>query len=119
MYTPKKERYKISGGYFDYNQFQFHQAADDLEDYIEKHKKEPEFSEKTLEKFSKGLEIIRQAAIYLNRIDYLLSGDDGEDSFHRRLNKELEENRARHFDYSDLYISPEAMQQIKDWSKDE
>ena len=31
------------------------------------------------------------AAIYAQRIDWLLSGDDGEESFKRRLKEELDE----------------------------
>ena len=44
-----------------------------------------------LEEFKKGLEILKKAAIYAQRIDWLLSGDDGEDSFKRRLKEELDE----------------------------
>ena len=32
---------------------------------------------------------LKLANIYLHRIDWLLSGDDGEDSFHSRLQQEL------------------------------
>ena len=38
-----------------------------------------------------GLKIIRKAYIYAQRIDWLLSGDDGEESFHERLEEELNE----------------------------
>ena len=44
-----------------------------------------------LEEFKKGLEILKKAAIYAQRIDWLLSGDDGENSFKRRLKEELDE----------------------------
>ena len=44
-----------------------------------------------LEEFKKGLKILKKAAIYAQRIDWLLSGDDGEDSFKRRLKEELDE----------------------------
>ena len=49
------------------------------------------YSPKTIEEFQKGLKILKEADIYLRRIDYLLSGDDGEESFHERLKEELEE----------------------------
>ena len=48
-----------------------------------------EYSPETIHEMKKGLEILRKAYIYAQRIDWLLSGDDGEDSFHRRLKKEL------------------------------
>ena len=44
----------------------------------------------TMAEFKAGLEILRQAHIYAQRIDWLMSGDDGEDSFHRRLKHDLE-----------------------------
>lgn len=44
-----------------------------------------------LEEFKKGLKILKTAAIYAQRIDWFLSGDDGEESFKRRLKEELEE----------------------------
>ena len=48
------------------------------------------YNEKTLEEFKKGLDILRKASIYAQRIDWLLSGDDGEESFHKRLKEDLE-----------------------------
>ena len=50
-----------------------------------------EYSKKTLTKMRQGLKIIRKAYIYAQRIDWLLSGDDGEESFHERLEEELNE----------------------------
>ena len=37
-----------------------------------------------------GVKILKKAYIYAQRIDWFLSGDDGEDNFLRRLKKELE-----------------------------
>ena len=34
---------------------------------------------------------LKIAQVYVQRIDWLVSDDDGEDSFHSRLNKELSE----------------------------
>ena len=34
---------------------------------------------------------LKIAQVYAQRVDWLVSGDDGEDSFHSRLNKELSE----------------------------
>ena len=48
-----------------------------------------------LEEFKKGLEILKRAAIYGQRIDWLLSGDDGEDSFKRRLKEDLDELESK------------------------
>ena len=48
-----------------------------------------------LEEFKKGLKILKMAAIYAQRIDWLLSGDDGDDSFKRRLKEELDELESK------------------------
>lgn len=49
-----------------------------------------EYTEETLNEFRKGVEILKQGRIYTQRIDWLISGDDGEESFHERLKEELE-----------------------------
>ena len=36
------------------------------------------------------LKILNKAFVYVNRIDWLLSGDDGEETFHKRLKEDLE-----------------------------
>jgi TFIIF-interacting CTD phosphatase-like protein len=46
-------------------------------------------------KFKKGLDILRKAQIYAQRIDWLVSGDDGEDYFHSRLKNDLMEWRIK------------------------
>lgn len=49
------------------------------------------FSEETINEFKKGIELLRKAHIYAQRIDWLLSCDDGEEDFHERLKEDLEE----------------------------
>ena len=48
-----------------------------------------------IEEFKKGLKILKTAAIYAQRIDWLLSGDDGEESFKERLKEELDELESK------------------------
>ena len=62
----------MSGGHFDYYQWQIDEIANSIEE------------------FKKGLDIIRKAYIYAQRIDWLLSGDDDEKSFHERLKEDFE-----------------------------
>lgn len=67
---------------------------DDYTYELEHHHSKPncyDYSEETINKFKEGLDILRRAAIYAQRIDWLLSADDGEDSFHRRLKEDLDE----------------------------
>lgn len=105
----------MSGGHWDYVQYRFTDVSEDIEKLIEKnghlktdeelkeenwhgndwYEKYPEdkfhykYPEEVIEEFKKGAEIIKLAQIYMHRIDWLLSGDDGEESFLTRLKKEL------------------------------
>lgn len=49
----------------------------------------PKYSKETIKEFKKGRNIVAKAIVYIERIDYLLSGDDGEESFHKRLKEDL------------------------------
>jgi hypothetical protein len=106
----------MSGGAFDYKQYNIGMIADEVEQIIlnsgrpktaeelrdtwgrdpEWYDKYPEdlnhyaYPEDVIEEFKKGLDILRKAQIYTQRIDWLISGDDGEESFHRRLKEELD-----------------------------
>lgn len=51
----------------------------------------PEYTEVTIKEFKKAIKIIKQAKVYIDRIDYLLAGDDSEEDFHKRLKEELSE----------------------------
>ena len=72
-----------------------HDLLDDSDkEYIRKHKhtvpNRYDYKDEVVEKMKEGLDIIRKAYIYAKRIDYLLSGDDGEKSFLNRLQKDLD-----------------------------
>lgn len=89
----------MSGGHFDYKQYQIGYIADEIEHLIETNDsdEENEWGDKigahylleTIAEFKKALAILKLAQIYAHRIDWLVSGDDGEDSFHRRLAKDI------------------------------
>ena len=49
------------------------------------------YSKETVAEFRKAVRLLRKAYVYAQRIDWLLSGDDGEDNFHRRLKEDLKE----------------------------
>lgn len=80
----------MSGGEFDYLQNRY--EWDEMFEKIEYHIKEnpQEFSKETLDKFKESLGKIKEAQILIQRIDWLLSYDDGEESFHERLKEDLE-----------------------------
>ena len=48
------------------------------------------YSKETIKEFKKGLAILKKAYVYAQRIDWLLSADDGEESFHRKLKEDLD-----------------------------
>lgn len=68
---------------------------DEEKDYIRKHHhtipNRDGYTEETLAEFRKGIDILKQAEVYAQRIDWLLSGDDGEETFHERLKEDLGE----------------------------
>jgi hypothetical protein len=90
----------MSGGHFQYQQFQITQIADEIEQLILDNdseeldsygdKKGNNFSSDTIAEFKAALETLRKAYVYAQRIDWLASGDDSEESFHRRLKAELD-----------------------------
>ena len=61
---------------------------------IEEHNNSPigtTYSDKTVAKIREMVKTIKLARIYLQRIDWLMAGDDGEESFFERTEEELEE----------------------------
>ena len=82
----------MSGGKFDYNQYIIDNLAEEIDRIIQNDDKNEwyQFSEETINEFKKGIEALKKAAVYVQRIDWLVSGDDGEESFHKRLKEDLD-----------------------------
>ena len=76
----------MSGGHFNYNQQYIEDIANDIQVYLGQG-----FSQETLTKFKEAVYILRKAEIMAQRIDWLLSGDDGEETFHKRWKEDLGE----------------------------
>lgn len=103
----------MSGGHFDYDQYKIGYMADSIEKEIRLNGKKKErdefqswedeeyikrwpeteyhrkYEERTIKRFKEAIRYLRMAEIYAHRVDWFLSGDDGEESFHRRLEEEL------------------------------
>lgn len=77
----------MSGGYFDYRQY----ILNDIDYSIGKliAKNVYGFSNATLQEFASARRILQMAVVYAERIDYLVSGDDDEETFHERLEADL------------------------------
>jgi hypothetical protein len=85
----------MSGGHFDYVQGRIRMVADEVAYEIENNTLKDDgyvnnFSEETLEKFKECEKVLRKAAAMLERVDYLISSDDAEETFHERWKKDLE-----------------------------
>ena len=80
----------MSGGHFGYSEFRLNDIAGQIEDAIKDNGFSSEwedannFSPETLKKFKKTVKMLRKTSGMVHRIDYLLSGDDSEESFHKR-----------------------------------
>jgi hypothetical protein len=104
----------MSGGAFDYNQYKIGYIADQIEEVIVKnglektpeelknnwidpewYKKYPEdlfhykYPDEVIEKMKEAVKALHIAQEYAQRVDWLLSGDDGEESFLSRLDENL------------------------------
>lgn len=71
----------------------------DEEEYIRKHHHTIpnwyDFSTETIKELKKAVKKLREAAVYVQRIDWLLSGDDSEESFLDSLRYELQELKKK------------------------
>ncbi|MCX6602531.1 MAG: hypothetical protein NTV52_02940 [Acidobacteria bacterium] len=84
----------MSGGHFDYKQYQIEDIAVEIDEVIEANddktlnewgqRRGNGYPPEIIEKFREAAHTLRQAAEMAQRIDWLLSGDDCEDSFLRR-----------------------------------
>jgi hypothetical protein len=89
----------MSGGHFNYKQYEIGYIADEIEHLIETNNSEEKdewgdrkgygFTPETISRFEMAVLYLKLAQIYVQRIDWLVSADDGEDSFHARLEREL------------------------------
>lgn len=79
----------MSGGHFDYTQDHIRDIAEEVERIVAH--KAYSLGPETLAEFEKAVRVLREAYVYAHRIDWLLSGDDGEEAFHERLAHDLKE----------------------------
>jgi hypothetical protein len=90
----------MSGGHFQYQQYKLIEIADQIEGLIYTNDSDEKnrwgdtigahYRRETIRDFEKAVELLKRAHVYVQRIDWLVSGDDSEDSFHSRLKTELD-----------------------------
>lgn len=89
----------MSGGHFDYRQNQLLDIADEISEEIRTNDSTKDngwggtignqYSKETIDKFKEAAKELRIAQVKVQRIDWLLSGDDGEETFHKRWVEDL------------------------------
>lgn len=101
----------MSGGAFDYRQRSILDIAESIEQtlsragkektkdeiyaeygYWEKSPRYPfniDYSDEVKQEMKKAVDVLKTAYIYAQRVDYLISGDDSEGSFLKRLKEDL------------------------------
>ena len=101
----------MSGGHFDYKQFHIEEIAEGIQSILDRqgqpkpkdelwsteewYKDHPEdlkyetYSEETQKEFQTAVRYLKLGKIYAHRIDWFMSMDDGEETFHKRLKEEL------------------------------
>ena len=89
----------MSGGHFSGTQYHIGEIARDIEEEIRDNKSNEldvfgnprgrQYSRKVIKAMKYAVRLLREADIFVNRIDYLLSGDHGEESFLQRLKEDL------------------------------
>ncbi len=86
---------KMSGGYFRHTDSHISIIADDIQHAIETNHEKNEwnesrdYSDETIAKFQIAINQLHKAYAMVRMIDYLLSGDSGEDSFNRQWDNQL------------------------------
>lgn len=124
----------MSGGAFDYRQYHIEEIADDIEREIIEAGREipkevynrwygrsfddadrtyPTYEQKTIDIMKRAVYVLRMANIYAKCVDWMLSGDDSEESLAKRLEEELRALKAKYpsgkfiFKEKDVYFDKE------------
>lgn len=83
----------MSGGHYEYRDRALCSIADHIREDIREFRGDSESgipSARVLNRLKEGLDMTLMTQVFLQRIDYLISGDDGDKTFQLRLRKELE-----------------------------
>ena len=93
----------MSGGAFEYKQYKIQDLIEDMENLLVRLDKEPidsfecdslkryvDDSELLKNKIKENIGYLKRAYIFTQRIDWFISGDDGEENFYERLKEEIE-----------------------------
>ena len=86
----------MSGGTYNYDQFRIVDIYETIESFIKKQGKKTvygdtyeTFEPEVLKRLEDAIKCLKMAYVYAQRVDYLLAGDDGDESFLERLESDL------------------------------
>lgn len=89
----------MSGGHFQYNQRKCGYIADEIQLLIDNNDSQERnfygdyigrgYSPAVIERFKEAVVALRRAEVYAQRVDWLVSGDDGPENFLQRLEDDL------------------------------
>ena len=98
----------MSGGAFEYKQYHIEQLIEDMELLLKRVDKEPtdSFECDSLKNYiddkdsfkkivEKNIDLLRKSYIYTQRLDWFISGDDGEETFYERLEEDFSKNNLK------------------------
>ena len=93
----------MSGGFFDHQQYHLDDIAEAILQEIVDNDKiidyefgySHSYCDETIKKFEEAVRFLHIAKIYVDRIDYLLRGDDNGKTFLNRLKKDLEKYNVK------------------------
>ena len=94
----------MSGGYFQYIQFRFGEIVETIRSVVANNDSDEKdecgygrdyIPPDIIAKFTETANTVERAAKMVTRVDWLLSGDDGEDSFRRRWSDEGLDNPVK------------------------
>ena len=85
----------MSGGRFDHTQWHIRDIAESIQNEIDNpgnaESDDRGYKSETIQSFRDGIKALKTAYAYAYCIDYLLSGDTGEESFQMHLQRELKQ----------------------------
>jgi len=90
----------MSGGTFDYSQYRIIDIIETIQSHINRQGEKIDyqygdehqiFQPEVLKRLQDAIECLKKAYVYAQRVDRFLAGDDGDETFIWRLDKELKE----------------------------
>lgn len=84
----------MSGGTFNYKQWEILSVVEQIEEFLEQDQRDEAWQQlepDTRLEFMRAIKYLKIAYAYAQRIDWYMAGDEGSDTFHKKLKQELQE----------------------------